>query len=60
VGWNIRFWSLNKKDDVHGMSAPKNGESEGRRKLLWIWLVEGVGDDKDEVIQDSMVVFSSR
>jgi hypothetical protein len=28
--------------------------------LLWIWLVEGVGDDKDEVVQDSMVVFSSR
>ncbi|KAG1852516.1 hypothetical protein F4604DRAFT_1933664 [Suillus subluteus] len=54
VGWNVRFRSLNKKDDVRGMSAPKKGESEGRRQLSWIWLVEGVGDDKDKVVQDSL------
>lgn len=59
VGWNVIFWSLNNKDDVRGMTAPKKGESEGRRQLSWIWLVEGVGEDKDEVVQDGMVVLSS-
>lgn len=60
VGWNVRFRSLNNKDDVRGMTAPKRGESEGRRQLSWIWLVEGVGEDKDEVVQDGMVVLLSR
>jgi hypothetical protein len=55
VGWNVRFRSLNNKDNVRGMTAPKKGESEGRRQLSWIWLVEGVGEDKDEVVQDGMV-----
>ncbi|KAG1795019.1 uncharacterized protein HD556DRAFT_1442348 [Suillus plorans] len=32
----------------------KKGESEGRRQLLWIWMVEGVGDDEDEVVQDCL------
>ncbi|KIK42376.1 hypothetical protein CY34DRAFT_83691, partial [Suillus luteus UH-Slu-Lm8-n1] len=54
VGWNVRFRSLNSKDDVRGMTAPKRGESEGRRQLSWIWLVEGVGEDKDEVVQDGL------
>ncbi|KAG2132730.1 uncharacterized protein EDB93DRAFT_1242948 [Suillus bovinus] len=48
VGWNFKLRLLNKKDDVHGMSVPRKGESEGRRQLSWIWMVEGVGDDEDE------------
>ncbi|KAG1852201.1 hypothetical protein F4604DRAFT_1883522 [Suillus subluteus] len=54
VGWNRKYKELNKKDNVRGMSAPKKGESEGRRQLSWIWLVEGVRDDQDEAIQDSL------
>ncbi|KAG2028544.1 hypothetical protein BDR03DRAFT_1019659 [Suillus americanus] len=38
------------------MSVPKRGESEGQRQVSWIWLVEGVGDDEDEVVQDSLRV----
>ncbi|KAG2089640.1 hypothetical protein BD769DRAFT_1632141 [Suillus cothurnatus] len=52
-GWDHRYKVLDKKTDVHGMSVPKQGESEGRRQLSWIWLVEGVGDDEDEMVQDS-------
>ncbi|KAG2122912.1 hypothetical protein DEU56DRAFT_873540 [Suillus clintonianus] len=56
VGWNVKLHSLNNKDDVHGMTVPRKGESEGRRQLLWIWVVEGVGDDEDEVVQDGLWV----
>ncbi|KAG2336247.1 hypothetical protein BDR05DRAFT_978823 [Suillus weaverae] len=56
VGWNFKFCSLNNKDDVRGMTVPRKGESEGRRQLLWIWVVEGVGDDEDEVVQDGLRV----
>ncbi|KAG1776918.1 hypothetical protein EV702DRAFT_1179602 [Suillus placidus] len=56
VGWNFKFRSLNNKDDVRGMTVPRKGESEGRRQLLWIWVVEGVGDDEDEVVQDGLRV----
>jgi hypothetical protein len=52
VGWDHKYKVLERKDDIRGMSVPKQGESEGRRKLSWIWLVEGVGDDEDEVVQD--------
>lgn len=52
VGWNVKLRSLNNKDDVRGMTVPRKGESEGRRQLSWIWVVEGVGDDEDEVVQD--------
>jgi hypothetical protein len=51
VGWDNKYKVLDQKD-VRGMSVPKNGESEGRRNLSWIWLVEGVGEDEDEVVQD--------
>lgn len=53
VIWDHKYKVLDKKDDIHRMSVPKQGESEGQRQLLWIWLVEGVGDDEDEVVQDS-------
>ncbi|KAG1770137.1 hypothetical protein EV702DRAFT_1181662 [Suillus placidus] len=56
VGWNFKFRSLNNKDDVRGMTVPKKGESEGRRQLSWILVVEGVGDDEDEVVQDGLWV----
>ncbi|KAG2122502.1 hypothetical protein DEU56DRAFT_873615 [Suillus clintonianus] len=56
VGWNRKYKELDKKDDVRGMSAPQKGVSEGRRQLSWIWMVEGVGDDQDEAIQDSLRV----
>ncbi|KAG1722852.1 hypothetical protein EDB19DRAFT_1898151 [Suillus lakei] len=56
VGWDHKYQVLDRKNDIRGMSVPKRGESEGRRQLLWIWLVEGVGDDEDEVIQDSLRV----
>ncbi|KAG2107222.1 uncharacterized protein F5147DRAFT_746023 [Suillus discolor] len=39
---------LERKDNMRGMSVPK--------QLSWIWLVEGVGDDEDEVVQDSLRV----
>ncbi|KAJ8584343.1 hypothetical protein M405DRAFT_866304 [Rhizopogon salebrosus TDB-379] len=55
VRWNLKYKELS-KNDVRGMSVPKKGESEGRRQLSWIWLVEGVGDDQDEGIQDSLRV----
>jgi hypothetical protein len=57
VGWNVKLRSLNTKDDVREMTVPKQGESEGRRQLSWIWVVEGVGDDEDEVVQDGTVSF---
>jgi len=53
VAWDHKYKVLERKDDIRGMSVPKRGESEGRRQLSWIWLVEGVGDDEDEVVQDS-------
>ncbi|KAG1864793.1 hypothetical protein F4604DRAFT_1882005 [Suillus subluteus] len=56
TGWNRRYKELDKTDDVRGMSAPRKGVSEGRRQLSWIWVVEGVGDDQDEVIQDCLRV----
>ncbi|KAG1788560.1 uncharacterized protein HD556DRAFT_1447770 [Suillus plorans] len=56
VGWDVKFRSLNNRDDVRGMMVPRKGESEGRRQLSWIWLVEGVGDDEDEVVQDGLRV----
>jgi hypothetical protein len=52
VGWDHKYKVLERKNDIRGMSVPKRGESEGRRQLSWIWLVEGVGDDEDEVVQD--------
>ncbi|KAG1879783.1 hypothetical protein F4604DRAFT_1679368 [Suillus subluteus] len=54
IGWDNTFKVLDRNNDVHGMSVPKHGESEGRRQLSWIWLVEGVGDDADEAIQDGL------
>ncbi|KAG1850130.1 hypothetical protein F4604DRAFT_1593059 [Suillus subluteus] len=51
VSWNHKFKVLG-KDDVCRMSTPRHAESEGRRQMSWIWLVEGVGDDQDEAIQD--------
>jgi hypothetical protein len=59
VGWDNKYKVLDKKDDVRGMSVPKNGESEGRRNLSWIWLVEGVGEDEDETVQDGKSEFWS-
>ncbi|KAG2029344.1 hypothetical protein BDR03DRAFT_1018510 [Suillus americanus] len=56
VGWDHKYKVLARKDDIHGMSVPKRGESEGRRQLSWIWLVEGVGDDENEIVQDSLRV----
>ncbi|KAG2033318.1 hypothetical protein BDR03DRAFT_1014387 [Suillus americanus] len=56
VGWDHRYKVLERKDDICGMSVPKRGESGGRRQLSWIWLVEGVGDDEDKVVQDSLRV----
>jgi hypothetical protein len=53
VGWNLKYRVLDKKNDIRGMSVAETGVSEGRRQLSWIWLVEGVGDDQNEVIQDS-------
>ncbi|KAG1727454.1 uncharacterized protein EDB91DRAFT_1239524 [Suillus paluster] len=48
VGWDHKYKVLERKDDIRGMSVPK--------QLLWIWLVEGVGDGEDEVVQDSLRV----
>ncbi|KAG2037116.1 hypothetical protein BDR03DRAFT_982484 [Suillus americanus] len=56
VGWSFKLRSLNNKDNVCGMTVPRKGESEGRRQLSWIWVVEGVGDDEDEVVQDGLRV----
>ncbi|KAG1833310.1 hypothetical protein EV424DRAFT_1341761 [Suillus variegatus] len=56
VGWNSKYKELNKKDDICGTSAPTKGVSEGRWQLSWIWLVEGVGDNQDEMIQNSLRV----
>ncbi|KAG1760085.1 hypothetical protein EV702DRAFT_1208029 [Suillus placidus] len=56
VGWDHKYKVLERKDDMRGMSVPKRGDSEGRRQLSWIWLVEGVGDDEDEVVQDGLRV----
>ncbi|KAG1884343.1 hypothetical protein F4604DRAFT_1878735 [Suillus subluteus] len=56
TGWNRRYKELDKTDDVRGMSAPRKGVSEGRRQLSCIWVVEGVGDDQDDVIQDCLRV----
>jgi hypothetical protein len=52
LSWNNKFKVLDRQDDVRGMSALRHSESEGQRQLSWIWLVEGVGDDQDEGVQD--------
>ncbi|KAG1720604.1 uncharacterized protein EDB91DRAFT_1240394 [Suillus paluster] len=41
VGWDHRYKVLERKDNIRGI------------QLSWIWLVEGVGDDEDEAVQDS-------
>ncbi|KAG0696153.1 hypothetical protein DFH29DRAFT_984710 [Suillus ampliporus] len=55
VGWDHKYKVLERKSDIRGMSVPRRGESKGQRQLSWIWLVEGVGDDEDEVVQDKEV-----
>ncbi|KAG1738676.1 uncharacterized protein EDB91DRAFT_1237718 [Suillus paluster] len=54
IGWDDTFKVLDRNNDVRRMSAPRHGESEGRRQLPWIWLVEGVRDDADKAIQDGL------
>ena len=42
-------------EDVRMMNVGQLGESEGKRKLSWIWLVQGASDHSDDVaLQEGM------
>lgn len=55
VRWEIQLKSL-EAADVRGLSVGDMGDSEGRRKLSWIWTTHGVAAeaDDDERLHDCM------
>jgi hypothetical protein len=50
VGWRAKLLPL-ADDDIRPL-VDTEGESEGRRKLTWIWKVVGLSDDDDEGVQE--------
>jgi hypothetical protein len=46
--WRSRLLPLN-DEDVRKMNEGQPGESEGKRKLSWIWLVQGLSEHSDDV-----------
>ncbi|KAH7918603.1 hypothetical protein BV22DRAFT_1024324 [Leucogyrophana mollusca] len=54
VGWQATFKKLDPKEDIRAMEVPRKGDSEGRRKMSWIWTVEGVDDCEDEGVHDGL------
>lgn len=47
TSWRSRLMRL-QDDDVRMMNAGQQGESEGKRKMSWIWLVQGVSEHSDD------------
>ncbi|KAF9547934.1 hypothetical protein CPC08DRAFT_729614 [Agrocybe pediades] len=44
-----------KNEDLRGMSEGKEGESEGKRSISWIWRIEGVATgDHDEKLKEAL------
>ncbi|KAH7906050.1 hypothetical protein BJ138DRAFT_1138106 [Hygrophoropsis aurantiaca] len=53
VGWEIALKELT-KDDLKAMTDLVDGETEGRKRLTWIWRTPGVADCEDEGLQDAV------
>jgi hypothetical protein len=47
-GWDTVLKPLDAHEDVRGLSEAGYDQSEGRRKLSWIWLCPGITLDKNE------------
>jgi hypothetical protein len=45
--WQDQFRRLN-NEDIRGLSVGADGDSEGRRTISWIWVVQGTARDVDE------------
>jgi len=54
-------WMMVYKDlldeDVIGLSSMDDSSSEGRKKLSWIWKVEGAGASANEATEEGMLLF---
>lgn len=46
--WRSRLLPLH-DDEVRKMNEGETGDSEGKRKLSWIWLVQGLSERSDDV-----------
>ena len=46
-------------EDHHlvGLTSMEDSLSEGRKKLTWIWSVQGTGADVDKLTQAGMSIF---
>ncbi|KAH7909550.1 hypothetical protein BJ138DRAFT_1197507 [Hygrophoropsis aurantiaca] len=53
VGWDITLQEL-MKDDLKAMTDLVDGETEGRKKLSWIWRTPGVAESEDKGLQDAV------
>jgi hypothetical protein len=45
--WQDQLCQLN-DEDIHALSVGADGVSEGKRKLSWIWVIQGVARDVGE------------
>jgi hypothetical protein len=45
--WQDQLRQL-KEEDIRALSVGADGDSEGKRKISWIWVVQGVARDIDE------------
>jgi hypothetical protein len=53
-GWRSRLLALG-PDDIRPLKEGEEGDSEGTRKLSWIWKVVGITEDSnDEGVQEGM------
>ncbi|KAH7902904.1 hypothetical protein BJ138DRAFT_1120962 [Hygrophoropsis aurantiaca] len=53
VGWESTLKELT-KDDLRSMTDLVDGETEGRKKLTWIWRTAGVEESDNEGLQDAV------
>ena len=54
VGWRSKLLPL-AQEDIRAFVDIEDGESEGRRKLSWIWKVVGISNDEDDKgVQEGM------
>ncbi|KAH7919292.1 hypothetical protein BV22DRAFT_1108120 [Leucogyrophana mollusca] len=53
VGWELELKELS-TSDLKAMTDLVDGETEGRKKLTWIWRTPGVMDSEDEGLQDAV------
>ena len=59
VGWRGRLLAL-KAEDIRPLKDGEDGDSEGTRKLSWIWKVVGITEDSnDEDVQEGVSRFTN-